>query len=108
MALLSASFYCLIANITSSSLSSALVFLAMDFHPPVAQADLTHLIAVRYPILVLSVPLTKILAGQRLDVGLCQHLVGSSLERVRSPTHYPLQSGDAHGVLRLDSQSHLF
>ncbi|QQK39811.1 MFS general substrate transporter [Penicillium digitatum] len=46
MALLSASFYCLIANITSSSLSSALVFLAMDFHPPVAQADLTHLIAV--------------------------------------------------------------
>ncbi|EKV04277.1 hypothetical protein PDIG_16340 [Penicillium digitatum PHI26] len=57
MALLSASFYCLIANITSSSLSSALVFLAMDFHPPVAQADLTHLIAAIYTIFLVLGPI---------------------------------------------------
>ncbi|KAL4864252.1 hypothetical protein BDV12DRAFT_205841 [Aspergillus spectabilis] len=46
MALLSASVYCFIANITSASLSSALTFLATDFNPPVAQSDLSHLIAV--------------------------------------------------------------
>ncbi|KUM56360.1 hypothetical protein ACN42_g10853 [Penicillium freii] len=46
MALFCASGYCFIANITSASLSSALAFLATDFQPPVAQAHLSHLIAV--------------------------------------------------------------
>ncbi|KAJ5943301.1 hypothetical protein N7516_003469 [Penicillium verrucosum] len=46
MALLSASVYCFVANVASASLSSALAFLATDFHPPVPQTHLSHLIAV--------------------------------------------------------------
>ena len=46
MALLSASVYCFVANVASASLSSALTFLATDFHPPVPQTHLSHLIAV--------------------------------------------------------------
>lgn len=38
-----------VANIASASLSSALPFLAMDFNPPVPEADLGHLIAVCCP-----------------------------------------------------------
>lgn len=46
MALFCVSLFCLLANVTSASLSSALTFLATDFNPPVPQAHLGHLIAV--------------------------------------------------------------
>lgn len=46
MALFCVSLFCFLANVTSASLSSALSFLATDLNPPVAQANLGHLIAV--------------------------------------------------------------